>query len=197
MSGRLIDIPYWTSPPLVFTYRETALLGAVVPGEYTFVTALKAAFTPSRPIRPNALYAFDTFDFSMDVAEIDYQGAISVLPEFSMFLQSDSAGPTLREPIPLAKYFQTLPYRLHILGSELLEAAYPGQNAVTPTQGYSFNRLLGSVGGTLTQTAALSGKASVTAIIVFTVQEVVDEDFVSSFKALAGGKSSYRPGKAF
>jgi hypothetical protein len=195
MSGRLIDIPYWTSPPLLFTYRETVILGATTPGTYTFLTPTKAAFTPSRPIRPNALYMFDTLDFSMDVAEIDYQGAIATLPQFSMFLQSDSAGPTLREPVPLSKYFQTLPYRLHILGSELLEPAYPGQAATTPTQGYTFNRLLGSVGGIVTQTAALLGKASMTATVVFTVQEIVDEGFITAFQGRAGEQRSV--GKAF
>lgn len=194
MSGKLIDIPYWTSPPLVFTYRETAALMA---GEYTFLIGTKAVFTPSRPIRANALYMFRTFDFAVDMAEIDYLGAIDTLPQFSMFMQSDSAAPALREPIPLAKYFDLLPYPLSILGTELLEQAYPGQNAVTPTQGYSYNRLLGSVEGVLNQTPALIGKASVTATIVLTAQEIVDEHFISDFKALAGGNGSGARGREF
>jgi hypothetical protein len=194
MSGTLGAIPYWTSPPLVFTYRETAALAA---GAYTFLAGTKAVFTPTRPIRANALYLFKTFDFSFDIAEIDYMGAIATLPLFSMFLQSDSAAPALREPIPLSKYFQTLPYVLNILGEELLEQAYPGSAAVTPTQGYTFNRLLGSVEGIVNQTAALIGKATLTATIVFTVQEIVDEHFISDFKALAGGRGKGARGREF
>lgn len=193
-SGRLLDIPYWTSPPLVFTYRETA---NILAGSYTFLSSTKGVFTPSRPIRANALYKFWTFDFAMDVAEIDYLGAITTLPQFSMFLQSDAAAPALREPIPLAKYFNTLPYSLSVLGEELLERAYPGANAVTPTQGYTFNRLLGSVEGALLQTPALMGKNSVTATTVFTVQEIVDEHFISEFKGRAGGFGAGPRGKEF
>jgi len=187
MSGRLTDIPYWTSPPLIFTYRETAPLQL---GVYTFLASTKNVFTPSRPIRPNALYAFMTFDFAMDIAEIDYQGAIVTLPQFSMFMQSDSAAPALREPIPLSKYFITLPYALHILGEELLNNDFPG------TQGYTFNRMLGSVEGVLNQTGALMGKAEVNATIVFTVQEIVDEHFIAEFKALAGGRGRGAQGAA-
>lgn len=194
MSGKLGDIPYWTSPPLIFTYRETAALAA---GMYTFLAGAKAAFTPSRPIRANALYVFKTMDFSFDIDQSDYMGAYTTLPQFSMFLQSDSAAPALREPIPLSKYFDTIPYVLNILGEELLETAYPGQAAVTPTQGYNFNRLLGSVEGVVAQTAALIGKGSLTATVVFTVQEIVDEHFISEFKALAGGKGEGIRGREF
>lgn len=194
MSGRLEDIPYWTSPPLIFTYRQTEALAA---GSYTFLAATKAVFTPSRPIRANALYLFKTLDFAFDVAEFDYLGAFTTLPQFSMFLQSDAAAPALREPIPLSKYFDTIPYLLNILGEELLEQAYPGQNAVTPTQGFNFNRLLGNVAGVVAQTAALMGKASLTATIVLTVQEVVDEHFISEFKALAGAHGRGARGREF
>lgn len=194
MSGRLADIPYWTSPPLIFTYRQEAALQL---GVYTFLASAKAVFTPSRPIRANALYVFKTLDFAFDIAEIDYMGAYTTLPQFSMFLQSDSAAPALREPVPLSKYFVTLPYVLNILGEELLEQAYPGQNAVTPTQGYNFNRLLGNVEGVIAQTAALMGKASLTATIVLTVQEVVDESFIAGFKALAGGHGRGVRGREF
>lgn len=193
MSGRLDDIPYWTSPPLIFTYRETAPVAA---GAYTFLAGTKAVFTPSRPIRANALYVFKTLDFSFDIDQSDYMGAYTTLPLFSMYLQSDSAAPALREPIPLSKYFDTIPYVLNILGAELLEQAYPGQTAIT-TQEVSYNRLLGSVEGVVAQTAALLGKASLTATIVFTVQEVVDEHFISEFKALAGGHGRGARGREF
>lgn len=181
MEGRLIDIPYLTSPPLLFTFRQSA---AVVAGSYTFPQTTTIAFNPSRPIQPNILYMFDTVTFAFDIDENDYFGAISVQPQFSMYLQSDSNAPTLREPLQLAKYFPALPYRLAVMGSELL-----GASDNTALQGFQSNRLLGNVTGTLLQTPALLGKVSVTAILIFTVQEISDNRYIEEFKMRAEGQS--------
>lgn len=180
MDGRLSDIPYVNSPPLIFTYRETAALAA---GQYTFATA-RTVFTPSRPIQANVLYIFQTMDFACDIAEEDYFGAIATLPEFSMYLQSDASAPSFREPIPLVKYFTNIPYYLAILGSELM-----GLSDNPTAQGFSENRLLGDVTGILNQTPALVGKASITAIILFSVQEISDGSYISDFRARAGKNS--------
>ena len=183
MEGRLIDIPYLTSPPLLFTFRQTANLSL---GAYTFTQA-KIAFTPSRPIQPNVLYMFDTLDFSMDIAPEDYFGALSTQPQFSMYLQSDASSPSLREPIVLSKYFDRLPYKLAIMGSELLGASD------NPTaQGFQHNRLLGGVASVLNQTPALLGKLSVSAILVFTVQEISDNQFIREFRERAQGSRGRR-----
>lgn len=187
MDGRLIDIPYLTSPPLLFTFRQTA---AVAAGSYTFPQATSIAFTPSRPIQPNILYMFGSVTFAFDIDENDYFGSIATLPQFSMYLQSDSSAPSLREPLQLAKYFPALPYRLAIMGSELL-----GQSDNTALQGFQNNRLLGNVTGVLSQTPALLGKMSVTAILIFSVQEVSDNKFIEAFKERAQGQSKrYRQG---
>lgn len=185
MQGRLIDIPYYNSPPLLFTYRQTA---NVVAGSYTFPQATKVAFAPSRPIQPNVLYMFESLTFAFDVDENDYFGAIATLPQFSMFLQSDASAPSLREPVVLSKYFMALPYRLSIIGSELL-----GQSDNTAAQGFQFNRLLGNVTGVVTQTPALLGKLALTAIVVFTVQEIGDNDYISAFKGLHKNQESNTP----
>lgn len=176
MEGRLSDIPYLSSPPLLFTYSQAA---AIISGAYTF-TNVKGAFTPSRPIQPNILYMFDTMDFAMDIDQGDYFGAISTLPQFSMYLQSDASSPSLREPMQLTKYFTTLPYKLAIMGSELL-----GVSDQPTLQGFQNNRLLGGISGVLTQTPALLGKVSITAILVFAVQEISDHRFIADFKARA------------
>jgi NAD(P)-dependent dehydrogenase (short-subunit alcohol dehydrogenase family) len=122
--------------------------------------------TPTRPINANSLYLFQTMDFACDIDQADYQSAISSQMNFSMYLQSDAGSPALREPIPLVKYYNTIPYILNILGTELLGEAYQNSSGVSPAQGYSFNRLLGDVNGTLTQTPTLLGKASITATLV-------------------------------
>ncbi len=180
IEGRLNDIPYRTSPPLLFVYSNTAPL---VAGMYTYPIGTKGAFTPSRPINPNSLYIFKTMDFAADVAEEDYLGAITTALNFSMYVQSDAGGPALREPIPLVKYLKTIPYVLNILGTEMLGQAYPGSAAVTPTQGFEYNRLLGAIGGVLTQTAPLLGKQTLTLTVVFSVQEITDRNFISDFVA--------------
>jgi hypothetical protein len=180
IEGRLNDIPYRTSPPLLFVYTNTASL---IAGKYTYDVGIKTAFTPSRPINPNSLYIFKTMDFAADVAVEDYLGAITTALNFSMYVQSDAGGPALREPIPLVKYLQTIPYVLNILGTEMLGQAYPGNAAVTPTQGFEYNRLLGAIGGVLTQTAPLLGKGTLTLTVVFSVQEITDRNFISDFVA--------------
>lgn len=178
IEGRLNDIPYRTSPPLLFVYTETAPL---VAGAYTWSTGVKSPFTPSRPINPNSLYIFKTLDFACDVDQSDYQGAVSTALSFSMYIQSDAGGPALREPVPLVKYFNTLPYVLNILGTELLGEAYQNASGVSPAQGFTFNRLMGDVSGVLTQTPILIGKGSITATMVFTAQEITDKNFIRDF----------------
>lgn len=180
IEGRLADIPYRTSPPLLFVYTETADLAA---GAYTWPLGGKAAFTPTRPINPNSLYLFQTMDFACDVAQEDFQSAVTTPLSFSMYLQSDGGSPALREPIPLVKYFNTIPYLLNILGTELLGEAYQNSSGISPAQGYSFNRLLGDVNGVLTQTPVLIGKGSITATLVFSVQEITDKNFIADFVA--------------
>jgi len=178
IEGRLNDIPYRTSPPILFVYTETATLAA---GAYTWPLGGKSAFTPSRPINANSLYLFQTMDFAVDVDQADYQSAVSTALSFSMYIQSDAGSPALREPIPLVKYFNVLPYILNILGTELLGEAYQNSSGVSPAQGFTFNRLMGDVNGIVTQTAALIGKASLTATIVFSVQEITDKNFIKDF----------------
>lgn len=178
IEGRLADIPYRTSPPLLFVYTETAILSA---GGYDWPVGGKSAFTPSRPINANSLYLFTTMDFACDIDQADYQSAILTQMNFSMYIQSDAGSPALREPIPLVKYYNTIPYILNILGTELLGEAYQNSSGISPAQGYSFNRLLGDVNGSLTQTPTLVGKASITATLVFSVQEITDKNFIKDF----------------
>lgn len=193
IEGRLNDIPYRTSPPLLFVYTESA---ALLAGAYTWVNGVKSSFTPSRPINANSLYLFKTLDFACDVDQADFQGAVTTALSFSMYLQSDAGGPALREPVPLVKYFNTLPYILNILGTELLGEAYQNASGVSPAQGFTFNRLMGDISGVVTQTPALIGKASITATLVFAAQEITDKNFIKDFvdrseaTMLRGPKSS-------
>lgn len=186
MLGDRENLPYWTSPPLLFTYQNTVNVQA---GSFTFAGTTKAAFTPSRPLLPNALYLFHTLDFACDADQGDYQGAIATQPQFSMYVQSQASAPALREPIVLPKFYNTIPYRLSILGDKLLTDSYPLSSASPQPQGFTYNRLLGAISGVITLTNALLGKTSLTMTLIFSVQEVVDVNFINEFKARAGVKT--------
>lgn len=187
MNGRINDIPYNDSPPLKFTYQQAAALSL---GTYTFTAGTRQAFTPDRPINPNVLYHFRSLDFMVDVDEIDFTQNVGAWISFSMYLQSEAGSPALREPILLPKYFQNLEHTAFILGSQMLEAAYPGGVANTTTQGFTFNRLLGNLAGTVSQSTALLGKQSLNGIVLLTVQEIVDQEFIGAFMSL--GKNRQR-----
>ncbi len=175
MSGLRIDVPYAKSPPVIFTFRQTANLAL---GQYDFggvtTPVLKSVFTPDRPLQPNALYLFNTLSFSMDIDETDYQSGIQTLPAFQAYVQSDAAAPAFREALALDKYFENYPYRLSILGNSSV-------NETQGAAGDTFNKFFGSITGVLNQTASLVGKAAVTGIVKFTAQEITDKTFISDF----------------
>lgn len=202
MSGRLIDVPYASSPPILFTYRQTAVLSG---GFYDFGgtsgSITKNAFLPDRPIQPNVLYLFDTITFAMDVDQNDYQAAIVTLPQFSAYVQADASGPTLREPVVLPQYLVNVPYPLSFIGTATVQQNYPG--AVAPVGNVSAsttNRFLGSVTGKLTATANLEGKQSITAILTLSAVEVKDNAFIEAFRNQAKVQQKLPPtpdGKVF
>lgn len=182
--GSIENIPYATSPPLIFTYRQSATVAA---GIFDFSgTMAKTAFTPSRPILPNVLYIFRTFTYAMDIDLADYFGAIGatggVTPEFSLYIQSDASGPKLREPVVLANFMQNFPYIFAIFGQELLQRARPNAVAATVNQPTTFNRLLGLITGTLIEIPSLIGKGAITAIVQLTAQEVSEEEYIRVFR---------------
>lgn len=192
MEGRLIDIPYDTSPPIIFTFRQTA---NVAGGVYDFnpTGVVKTAFNPNRPINKGFLYIFRTISFAMDIAENDYQGAILDQPAFAAYVQSEAGAPAFRESIVLAKYFDNLPYTLSVMGGQVPGITYPGSaGGATGAAAQAINRLLGNVSGSITQTGALLGKMSVTAIIMLTAQEIVDSAYIDCFKRQQKGTQGLR-----
>src|SRR5690606_17608619 len=171
--------------PLLFTYRQTA---GVAAGVYNFsAITTPQPFTPDRPISQNILYIVKTMSFAMDITSEDYAAAIDPnlggqLPEFSMYVQSEGGAPGLREPLVLSRYFERLPYLLPLIGKDLLTDSYPGASAAPTAQGFNQNRLLGLVSGTLAHAASLLGKASVTAVLSFTVHEITDQELVAAIQ---------------
>lgn len=166
--AREVDIPYYTSPPVQFVYESEAALSV---GAYTWRDAPTVLRT-SRPILDNALYFFRNVSLTADTAELDFTSNIDPappvtngIPEFRLFVQSDSRAVMYREPLLMNKFFDQFDYRLWWMSHQDQDA------------------LLGGFTGRLLQGGGLIGKSSVTLKAVISAQEIVDESFIDLFKA--------------
>lgn len=152
-------IPFRKSPLVFFVGEVTAPLAG---GMYEFPDT-KFDFSPSTSLTNQAIYFLWDFDFSVDVAESDYQGAISLTPLVSVYLSAKPNEPIFRQPFRCPKY-------------------YDGKPVYQGTQIHQVpNKLQLQVTGTLNQTAALLGKASIKAIVQFTAHEITDPDYKKMF----------------
>jgi hypothetical protein len=165
---RLEDLPYWTSPPIQFVYESEASLTA---GSYEWSDAA-SPLTPDRPILTNALYYFRNISLAADIAELDYTGAIVTTPQFFTFLKSDAKSVLFREGITMNKFFENFDYRL-------VWSTQSGQE-----------QLFAAFRGALLQTPALLGKSSITLKAIISAQEIIDDNYVRSFKAQYPGAVS-------
>jgi hypothetical protein len=157
---RLEDLPYATSPAVEFVYKQTAALAA---GSYIFSGSVPSPLSVLRPLMQNCVYYFRSLTISADIEENDYLPSITVTPTFQMFLKGTGKQILFREPVSIAKYFQNFDYRLCWITQR------------------EDDELFGVISGTLTQTASLIGKASITVSVVISAQEIVDQAFVKRF----------------
>lgn len=160
MVPRLEDLPYYTSPPIEFTYTSSASIAA---GKYTWADG-PTALTPDRPLMVNSLYYFRSITFSADIDEVDFTSNIVTVPSFQMYLKSRAKTILFREPVYMVKYLQNFDYR------------YVWKTQVEGDQ------LFASFKGVLAQGAGLVGKNPLKLTAVISVQEIVDEGFVKAFK---------------
>lgn len=158
---RAEDLPYWTSPPIQFTYESTANLAL---GSYTWADT-PTAFTYNRPILINAVYYFRSITLVADIAEFDFASNLTITPDFYTFLESWSDAPLFREPFRMNRYYDEFTYRLF-------------------WQSYRSDDVLkGGFVGSIIQGPGLVGKNSVTLKAIISAQEIVDEHFCNLFKA--------------
>lgn len=160
MVARLEDLPYYTSPPIEFTYRSSAPFAA---GKYTWAE-MQVPLTPNRPIMPNSLYYFRSITLSADIEEVDFTSNIVTTPAFQMYLRGRAKSILFREPVLMVKFLQNFDYRF-----------------VWKTQ-TTIDQLYASFNGVLAQGAGLVGKDPLTLTAVISAQEIVDEGFVKLFK---------------
>lgn len=167
--AREVDIPYWTSPPVQFVYESTATLAL---GAYTWLDT-PTALTTTRPILENALYYIRNVSLTADTAELDFTANIDPappagttgIPEFRVYVQSDSQAVLFREPLLMNKFFNQFDYRLWWMSHQDQDAFLAGFR------------------GRLLQGGGLVGKSTVTLKAVISAQEIVDESFIDLFKA--------------
>lgn len=163
---RVGDLPYWSSPPMQFSFTEVATLTL---GEYPF-EAERTVMTNTKNLNNSTLIYFYDMSFSADIPLLDYQNALQLasgdneIPQFSMFMQSDRNAPVLQDPILCQDYFNGQDYQL------LIE---PKQ---TPNKLNAFFR------GKLKQTAALAGISKINLTFTFYAQQITDDNFIQSFK---------------
>lgn len=156
---RAEDLPYWNSPPIQFVYESTTPLDL---GGYQW-DDVPTALTPDRPLLENAMYFFRSISLSANIAELDYESALAVNPQFFTFLRGDSRAILFREPIQFNRFYNQLEYRLFWLPRR------------------TNDQLLGSFRGTLVQTPALIGKNTITLKATISAQEIINNAFVKKF----------------
>jgi hypothetical protein len=175
--GRIEDLPYYTSPPIQFTYEQKADLTL---GTYPFLLDSKSVMNNNTQLTDNSLIYIRNVSFYADIPQIDYQQALQLaagttnVPQFSMYMEGNAGSPILRNPIQLGNYFREQDYKLLIMPK------------------YNPNNLLGAVSGTLQQTAALAGYSEINITIEFFCQEIVDDAFIEAitrkYPALKDGR---------
>jgi hypothetical protein len=110
---RIEDLPYFFSPPIQFTFTQSARITA---GVYPFVAA-RATVGNNKDIQDNTLYYMKAMSFAADIPILAYQQAIQLaggttdVPTFSMFLQSESNAPLFQDPIQLENYFDNQEFK--------------------------------------------------------------------------------------
>lgn len=164
---RAEDLPYWGSPPVQFVYESTAALAL---GQYIW-TDLPSSLTPARPLMENALYFMRNVSLTADVEENDFTSNLVVTAGYPghtirlyTYLLGDSRGtPLYREPFHFNKFYDQFDFRFWFMPRR--------QN----------DELLCSFRGTLNQGPGLIGKANVTLKVVYSAQEVIDNEFVKQF----------------
>lgn len=179
-TARENELPYSSSPPIQFVYRSTTPLNA---GKYIWNDAPSSLYFPisgtagRRKILNTTLYYLRDITLTADIDEQDYVSAVSAnsaspdcIPYLTLHLDSRGSSSLLREPFLMSKFLQNFGYRQFF--------------TVTQTP----DELKGSFRGTLTQTPALIGKASITLSAIMSVQEITDQEYMRAFAARFEGE---------
>lgn len=163
---RIEDLPYNSSPPMQFTFTQSAVLTL---GTYPFI-AERATIGNNKNITDNNIIYIKAVSFSADIPVLTYQaalklfGGITNIPTFSIFLQSDASAPIFTDPIQLGDYFKDQEYKKLLMPKQLP------------------NRMSAFFRGTLQQTAALAGVSEINLTMNVWAQSITDDAFIAALR---------------
>jgi len=160
MSLNVDKVPFKDSVPLQVIGQVTAPL---VSGKYVFDGRPKS-MTPNESFTDNSLYIMTKVSIACDISSLDYQGAISRVPEINFYSTGEARTPLVRKPIQAPVYYDGYEY------------TYAFEMKKDPSS------LLFSVKGTIDQTPALVGKTDLTFSVISQIYEIVDDGFIENFK---------------
>ena len=164
--ARIEDLPYLSSPPMQFTFTQSASLTV---GQYIFEDDAQVVGN-NKNITDNTLLYIKAISFSADVDLLNYQIAKKLvtgetdIPTFSLFLQSEARGAVFVDPIQLGDYFNDQEYRKVILAKQ------------------EPNEMTGFFRGTLQQHAGLAGIAEINLTMNIWVQQITNDNFIEALK---------------
>lgn len=162
--ARIEDLPYRKCPPIQFTFSQN---GPLTLGQYVFSPS-RTQISPQENVNDNILLYIKSISFSADIPELDYQESLQLpggtldIPQFYAFLKNDHNALIFENPISLNKYFNDQEFKLLLAPKQLP------------------NLFTGFIKGTLQQTAALAGKASVNITIQMFGQSISDDNFIKA-----------------
>ena len=164
--ARIEDLPYYYSPPMQITFKQSAsLLG----GKYVFNSAPEIVGN-NKNINDLTMIYIKSLSFSADIDLLSYQKALKLIgggvdvPRFSLFAESNSNAPLLTDPIQLAEYFSDQEYKKLLLLNQVP------------------NRLTGFFRGSLQQHGDLAGVSDVTLTLNIWMQAITDDNFIKALK---------------
>lgn len=195
------QIPYLKTEPMHVVFRSKANVGQVTPGYYDWAVTTnpnqpspngRVVSNPRADLDPANLYIIEHFTFSADVDEADYSGAIvdtsaalgvtPGIPRFHLYVQSEGAGPILKQPIPIPQYYQESSFpKWRVYSKE--QSDFGNQTGVAFLGMKSVNQFVGAFEARLQQTLPLIGKGTITLIMSLGVLEVKDENFIRQYQA--------------
>jgi hypothetical protein len=157
---RISDLPYISSPPVIFSYSTSANVAA---GAYTF-PGVPSALVPVRPVLANAAYYITSINAAADCDEGDYMSNVVTPPTFQLYTSSALNTMIFREPIPIVLYLRNISYRMIWIVTREAE------------------QIFGSITGVIAQGSAFIGKGNMVIGGSVTAQEIVDVNFIKALK---------------
>jgi len=164
--ARIEDLPYAKSPPMQFTFTQSATLTL---GQYPFTGAAQVVEN-NKNITSNTLLYIKSVSFSADIDLLTYQQALKLstgltdIPVFHAFIQSDSRAPIFVDPIQLGNYYSNQEYKQIVI---------PKQDP---------NELTAFFRGTLQQHAGLAGVTEINLTMDLWVQQVTSNNFIEALR---------------